>query len=504
MGNQDRPFGYDIQPAEISHNAGDQRTTHLLREADFEFLGGFYDGTEGRDPQTHFPFDQNADSGYGGRAFEGYGAGSNLGFASHTHDWMLNAPTHDPFGPSNTLTHSFLKPDPPFTSSSTEQLSPISPQDLKPRFSHPITTGPGPQPGSKKRNGYEGLSGDNSNPTNLSGGHKSSQTTEDQIEFPNPSLYPATYPPFATSNDRKSTSNASWEESGNQFSPVAYRGRQPLEFGSDTKFQGSRYAGPKVDHRNTSGTDAITRQMAGAAIPDVNSPYGQPRHEKTFDRRRKPWLGQVEEDELEVQSTRPTKRFKGKRLDTVEGWDPQSQPTSPTDSRSEGNKPQRNVLTEDQKRQNHITSEQKRRDCIKNGFEEIRTIIAEIRSSAYSKSGSLLEAASFAEELVEGDVKKGAGLFKTRCAQCHNLKESEGNKIGPNLHGLFGRKTGQVEGFDYTKANKDKAVTWQEDTLFEYLENPKKYIPGTKMAFGGLKKGKDRNDLITYLREETK
>ncbi|KAK0513709.1 hypothetical protein JMJ35_003431 [Cladonia borealis] len=109
-----------------------------------------------------------------------------------------------------------------------------------------------------------------------------------------------------------------------------------------------------------------------------------------------------------------------------------------------------------------------------------------------------------AEGFKDGDTKKGANLFKTRCAQCHNLKESEGNKIGPNLHGLFGRKTGQVEGFSYTDANKHKAITWKEDTLFEYLENPKKYIPGTKMAFGGLKKGKDRNDLITFLREETK
>ncbi|KAI9760268.1 MAG: hypothetical protein M4579_001782 [Chaenotheca gracillima] len=104
----------------------------------------------------------------------------------------------------------------------------------------------------------------------------------------------------------------------------------------------------------------------------------------------------------------------------------------------------------------------------------------------------------------DGDAKKGAGLFKTRCAQCHNLGEGEGNKIGPNLHGLFGRKTGQVEGFSYTEANKNKAVTWKEDTLFEYLENPKKYIPGTKMAFGGLKKEKDRNDLITHLRAATK
>ncbi|EAT77044.1 hypothetical protein HBI56_200520 [Parastagonospora nodorum] len=103
-----------------------------------------------------------------------------------------------------------------------------------------------------------------------------------------------------------------------------------------------------------------------------------------------------------------------------------------------------------------------------------------------------------------GDHKKGANLFKTRCAQCHTLKEGEGNKIGPNLHGLFGRKTGQVEGYSYTDANKQKGITWDENTLFEYLENPKKYIPGTKMAFGGLKKPKDRNDLITFLQEETK
>lgn len=96
-----------------------------------------------------------------------------------------------------------------------------------------------------------------------------------------------------------------------------------------------------------------------------------------------------------------------------------------------------------------------------------------------------------------GDSKKGANLFKTRCAQCHTLGDGEANKIGPNLHGLFGRQTGSVEGFSYTDANKQKAITWNTDTLFEYLENPKKYIPGTKMAFGGLKKEKDRNDLIT-------
>ena len=64
-----------------------------------------------------------------------------------------------------------------------------------------------------------------------------------------------------------------------------------------------------------------------------------------------------------------------------------------------------------------------------------------------------------------GDAKKGANLFKTRCAQCHTLGEGEGNKIGPNLHGLFGRQTGSVEGYSYTDANKQKAITWDENTL---------------------------------------
>ncbi|GAM20629.1 hypothetical protein SAMD00019534_038040 [Acytostelium subglobosum LB1] len=102
-----------------------------------------------------------------------------------------------------------------------------------------------------------------------------------------------------------------------------------------------------------------------------------------------------------------------------------------------------------------------------------------------------------------GNVANGDKLFKARCAQCHTVAKDAPNKQGPNLYGLFGRKSGTVPGYSYSPANQSAGILWGEQTLFDYLENPKKYIPKTKMAFPGFKSEQDRADVIAYLQSST-
>lgn len=104
--------------------------------------------------------------------------------------------------------------------------------------------------------------------------------------------------------------------------------------------------------------------------------------------------------------------------------------------------------------------------------------------------------------LAEGDAKKGKKVFN-KCKACHDISK-EKNKVGPHLIGLFGRTAGAVEGYKYSKAMKESGIVWSPETLAPYLANPKKNVPGTKMAFAGLKKEAQIADVILYLQESVK
>ncbi|XP_047636265.1 cytochrome c-like [Phacochoerus africanus] len=102
-----------------------------------------------------------------------------------------------------------------------------------------------------------------------------------------------------------------------------------------------------------------------------------------------------------------------------------------------------------------------------------------------------------------GDVGKGKRIFVQKGAQSHNVEKGGEHKTGPNLHRLFGQKTGQTPGHTYTDANKNKGIMWGEVTLMEHLENPKKYIHGTKMIFAGIKKKGEEDPVMAHLKKAT-
>ena len=99
---------------------------------------------------------------------------------------------------------------------------------------------------------------------------------------------------------------------------------------------------------------------------------------------------------------------------------------------------------------------------------------------------------------LKGDPAAGKAAFNA-CRVCHVAISNE-NRIGPTLHGVVGRASGSVKGYNYSAANKAIRVVWTEPALYAYLLAPQAYMPGTRMTYGGLKDAQKRADVIAYLK----
>jgi cytochrome c len=98
-----------------------------------------------------------------------------------------------------------------------------------------------------------------------------------------------------------------------------------------------------------------------------------------------------------------------------------------------------------------------------------------------------------------GDAERGKTLYESRCNACHSL---EANRVGPLHRGVFGRRSGSVQDYDYSPALKKSKIDWNEKTLDVWLRDPEKAVPGQKMGFQ-VPEAADRADLIAYLRRES-
>ena len=99
---------------------------------------------------------------------------------------------------------------------------------------------------------------------------------------------------------------------------------------------------------------------------------------------------------------------------------------------------------------------------------------------------------------AEGDVAAGEQSFK-KCLPCHSIGPGAKTKVGPELNGLDGRKSGTAANYNYSDANKNSGITWNKETFEKYISDPRATIPGTKMIFPGIKSDNERDNLWAYI-----
>ena len=112
-------------------------------------------------------------------------------------------------------------------------------------------------------------------------------------------------------------------------------------------------------------------------------------------------------------------------------------------------------------------------------------------------------AAQAADDLPAGDPVLGQRQF-AQCTACHNISADGANKVGPSLHGVFGRQAGSKTDFAYSDALKNAGFDWDSERLDQYIRKPAAFLPGNKMAFIGIAKEEVRANIIAYLKEASK
>ena len=126
-----------------------------------------------------------------------------------------------------------------------------------------------------------------------------------------------------------------------------------------------------------------------------------------------------------------------------------------------------------------------------------------VEANTESNSSTKAEATVDISALLSmGDADHGKKVFK-KCSACHSVKEGGKNKIGPALYGVLGRNMAGLEDYKYSKALMDFGKSWTFDEMNSFLIKPTSYIKGTKMAFAGLKKEKDRASVILYMNQNS-
>ena len=133
---------------------------------------------------------------------------------------------------------------------------------------------------------------------------------------------------------------------------------------------------------------------------------------------------------------------------------------------------------------------------------QIEGLEAPVKTSLSTGVVEEKEEVDIAKLLALGDLTHGERVFK-KCSACHMIAADGKNMIGPNLWGVIGRKAGEVPGYNYSKAMLAYAKDWSFEEMNSYLIKPQAYVKGTKMAFAGLRKEKDRASVILYLNSKS-